>query len=104
MTCCPKCGQTLPEKPMLNGTHLTPYQKRIFELVARAGPNGIGSDDLFDKLYADDADGGPITGRKSLYVMIKRLKAKLEHHGMQVRKVPNGRRAAWNYVLTRNAP
>lgn len=99
MTCCPTCGQTLPEKPLLPGTHLTPYQKRIFEIVARAGDNGIGSDDLFDKLYENDSDGGPLTGRKSLHVIIRALNRKLERHSMRVRAYPNGRRAAWNYVL-----
>ena len=95
------CGQTLPEKPVLNGTHLTPYQKRILEIVTRAGKNGISTDDLFDKLYAEDPDGGPLTGRKSLYAIVSALNDKLEHHSMRVRAQPNGRRAAWNYVLVR---
>jgi hypothetical protein len=97
--CCPACGQTLPEKPLLDGAYFTPHQSRIFEIVVRAGSSGIGSDDLFDALYRDDPDGGPLSGRKSMYTTIGALNRKLAHHGLRLRATPNGRRTAWNYVL-----
>ena len=39
-SCCQRCGQRLPEIRL--GVRLTPLKARIFDLIRRAGPDGIG--------------------------------------------------------------
>lgn len=46
---CSHCGQPLPEKRL--GVRLTPLKARIFDLVKRAGPAGIFSDDLLAMVF-----------------------------------------------------
>jgi hypothetical protein len=41
---CPHCGQALPETRL--GVRLTPLKASIFDLVKRAGPDGILSSEL----------------------------------------------------------
>lgn len=48
---CHYCRQPLPEVRV--GTRLTPLKARIFDLVQRAGPDGIDGRDLFDLVYGD---------------------------------------------------
>lgn len=53
---CKCCGQTLPpEYPIA----LPAGPRIIFELVRKAGKQGIRSDRLYEKLYANRHDGGP---------------------------------------------
>ena len=47
--CCHYCGQTIPETRM--GVRLSPLKTRMFDIVTRAGPDGISSRDLFDMVY-----------------------------------------------------
>ena len=49
--CCNYCGQTLPETRM--GVRLTALKARIFDIVQRAGVDGISSSDLFDMVYTE---------------------------------------------------
>jgi hypothetical protein len=46
---CHYCGQALPEKRL--GVHMTAFKARLFDLILRAGIDGIPSDDLFSLLY-----------------------------------------------------
>jgi hypothetical protein len=46
---CPHCNQPLPE--IRAGVRLPPLKARLYDLIARAGPDGITSDDLFFALY-----------------------------------------------------
>jgi hypothetical protein len=50
--CCAYCGQTLPEIRL--GVRLPPLKARIFDLVQRAGADGIDRRDLFDIVFGDD--------------------------------------------------
>jgi hypothetical protein len=43
--CCPYCHQTLPETRL--GVRLTPLQARIFDLIQRAGDQGITRSDVY---------------------------------------------------------
>lgn len=42
---CKHCGQPLPTIRL--GVRLTPLKARIFDLIRRAGPDGIAGEDLF---------------------------------------------------------
>lgn len=56
MHVCPYCKQEMPEdKPL--AARLTPRQFAVYEAVVKAGPEGIGSQDLIDKC---------LTGRSSV--------------------------------------
>ena len=48
---CGCCGQSLPEVRL--GVTLTPLKARIFDLIRRAGPDGIPGDDLFASAFVD---------------------------------------------------
>ena len=48
---CPHCGRPLPEVRL--GVQLTPLKARIFDVVHRAGPDGIESNDLHAIAFAD---------------------------------------------------
>lgn len=86
MKTCPHCGQIIPEKHARNFPviHLVGNQKKIVDLIFRAGKNGIPSDALFERLYLNDAEGGPLTGRKILAVMVWHLNKKLKPLGYKI--------------------
>ena len=48
---CQHCGRPLPEVRL--GIQLTPLKARIFDLIRRAGPDGIGGDELHAIAFAD---------------------------------------------------
>jgi hypothetical protein len=48
---CPHCHQPLPE--MRLGVRLTPLKARIFDIVQRAGRDGIERNDLFGIVFGD---------------------------------------------------
>lgn len=83
--CCPTCKQTIPSKIAMS-FKFTPRmtEERILEIVKRAGPNGILSCDLFEVLYANDKDGGPLGGLKSLSKRIARLNHKLAKENKRI--------------------
>lgn len=85
--CCNYCGQTLPETRL--GVRLSPLKARIFDIVTRAGPDGISSADLFNIICTEgqsretlrahiwqinDAisdEGYRIKGTDSFYALVK---------------------------------
>jgi hypothetical protein len=94
---CRCCGQTLP--PEIPGLVLSTHQQRIFAIVRRAGRWGVTSDALFERLYADDPEGGPLSGRRSMHVIVQNLNIKLRAHGKRIRCPPRGRGVPGVYVL-----
>jgi hypothetical protein len=48
---CPCCGQPMPEVRL--GVKLTPLKARIFDIVKRAGNDGILADELFKMVYEE---------------------------------------------------
>ena len=95
---CPCCGQTLPDA-FPDGVHLSPIKRRIVERVRRAGKNGILTDDLFDFVYADDPDGGPLSGKICLQAHVWQINRRLRVIGKVIRAPKGGNRRATSYVL-----
>lgn len=78
--CCPSCGQFLPPARPL-GLRLSRGDEELLGHVRRAGVHGIPTQALFDRLYADDPDGGPLTGVKVLHVRVNTLNRRLRSVG-----------------------
>jgi hypothetical protein len=49
---CPNCGQPLVDVPQ-DIPRLTPIQQTIFEMLQRAGDNGVSADLIEDRIYRD---------------------------------------------------
>jgi len=98
MKCCPSCGQTLPRKlpivPEARG-----IKRRLLDIVHRAGPNGISTDDLFDMIWGNSSDGGPETGTKTLHVHVSVLNKALLKHKLKIKNTDVGRGACGSYKL-----
>lgn len=47
---CPHCGQPMPQ--MRCGVRMFPQTAHIFDIIKRAGPQGISGEDLFEIAYA----------------------------------------------------
>ena len=95
---CSCCGQTLPEE-LPFGIKLSKLKMRIVERVRRAGPHGILTDDLFDFVYRDDPDGGPLTGKTCLHVHVNQINRELAKVRKVIRAPVGGTRVSTNYVL-----
>lgn len=76
---CHYCGQPLPEVRM--GARLTLMKARVFDLVQRAGPDGIDGRDLFDITYA----GQEAPGRDALKSHVKQINELIEGSGYMIR-------------------
>lgn len=100
MKSCPTCGQSLPRHRPL-GLKLGPSTTRLFAMVEKAGPHGIPTDVLYDRLYANDPNGGPLTGHKCLHVRIYLLNKKLRQKGKEIAAIDlSGRNGgAATYIL-----
>jgi hypothetical protein len=74
-------------------------QRRIFEALARAGNAGLSREQLLDRVYWDDPEGGPLTARGVIAVMIcQQMNPKLEPFGLQIKGLSG--RGSWPYRLT----
>lgn len=80
---CACCGQTLPYN-YPNGLRLTPQLRRCYDIIRRAGQSGIHSDIIFDRMYKDDEDGGPLTATKIISVYVCSLNKKLPPFGQKI--------------------
>lgn len=99
---CECCGQSLPPR-LKSKARLSVLQRIILERVHRAGINGILSTSLFDYVYADDPDGGPLTGMKALHVRIYHINQKISLDGLRIRAPTGGMGGHTNYVLEKVA-
>lgn len=87
--CCPTCGQTLPpDKPL--GLELRGHQLTIANLLLKAGPHGLDTDVLFARLYENDPNGGPLTGKKILSVLVNQLNKRLALVGKKIKATSYG--------------
>jgi hypothetical protein len=93
---CPTCGQTLP-RPRPHGLRLSPLRTRLFEIVQRAGDNGITTADIADMLYADHPDGGPQTAHKCIHVHVYNINKKLRPAGYEIKARNWGRLSDGDY-------
>lgn len=98
MNCCPTCGQTLPPaKPL--GLALRGQLLKITNWLLKAGPHGLPSDILFERLHADNPEGGPLTSIKTLHVQVWHLNQRLARVGKKVAATSRGRGGPCTYVM-----
>lgn len=95
---CKCCGQKLPR---LLGVTLSLGYLRIVQIVQAAGEQGIRADRLFDALYDDDPDGGPLTGIDNLHSRIKQLNNHLAKARWKVQGSRSGNGSFGFYRLVR---
>ena len=74
---CPYCNQPLPE--MRLGVRLTPFKARLFDVVARAGSDGIMGEDLYNLVCTEGQS------RDTLKVHIWQINDILEDEGYRIR-------------------
>ena len=97
--CCPTCGATLPLDD-LDSLHLTPQQRRIVDIVTRAGVRGIPTNRVVDALYEHDATGGPDNAQLVGHVQVCKLNKELAKRGKAIRAPRGGNRFGFtNYTL-----
>ena len=80
---CPHCGHPMP-RDFLPYVKLTRMQKRILEIVSRASPNGISTEELAGMVYANDPNGGPAWAYSCIKTTVCRLNKILKPHGLRV--------------------
>lgn len=91
MSFCHCCGQPVTAQTILTaprkrkGGLLTPREWRIFDTVL-AAPDGIGAEELFNKVMPDD-----LGGRRSLALAIWLMNKKLRPAGCEIWSGPSGR-------------
>jgi hypothetical protein len=88
---CECCGHPLPSYHALLG--LTRGQQRIFEIVEKAGKAGITADRVRDKLYADDANGGP-DSPNVINVQRTKMNRALQEYDLKIRST-GGHHSIW---------
>lgn len=79
---CPHCGH--PMAPDGAAGSLYGRQRRFFQIVERAGTDGIDGPRLRQKLYADIADGGPESPH-IIAVMAQQINRKIKPFGLTIR-------------------
>lgn len=79
---CPTCGHPIVSDEI--GIVLTPLQRRIFNIVKRAGIAGISRDDLMEMLYANAADGGP-SNRNIIAVTCHQMNRRLAQFSIAIK-------------------
>lgn len=99
---CPCCSQDVPVPTayvVAVNCNLKPMEARILEAIWDGGGLPIQTEKIFDRMYADDPDGGPAPAR--MYSTLKEsmvgLRKKLAGSGVGIETV--GYRAGWRLVL-----
>ena len=77
---CQCCGHPLPEYEVMLG--FTRKQQQLFVIVQKAGQAGIAAEQIIDRLYAGDQNGGPESAN-ILSVMHQKMKPNLFKNGMK---------------------
>lgn len=95
MKTCMCCGQTLPPRDPVPD-FLTPLGSKLFRRVRRAGLYGIPAEVLFNHLYGDRPDGGPLGGLHSMAVVISQANFHLKR---KLRRMIRKDGTHGNYVL-----
>lgn len=89
---CPRCGQPLPI--LRYGVRLTPLKARIFDLIARAGPDGICAHELFNMTMRDRG-----VGRVAMRSHISQINNAMEETAIMIRG--QGGRAPRYWIVKR---
>jgi DNA-binding response OmpR family regulator len=83
---CPCCGQPMPESALTWNHHegllagrgravsFGPVTANIFDVLWRAKGRAVPAEELVARVYANDIDGGPLTARKAVQVLIFKLR------------------------------
>jgi hypothetical protein len=84
---CPTCGHPVTVLLAVEklGVILAPRQRQLYELVEKAGTAGIAAGAIFERMYANDPDGGPDSGSSIVSVMVRQLNKKLYTTGLEIR-------------------
>ncbi len=76
---CECCGHPLPDSEIM--FDMTRQQRRLFQIIQRAGRGGITRDGIFELMYSQK-DGGP--SRNIVSVMKVKMQPKLAKHGLKL--------------------
>jgi hypothetical protein len=79
---CPTCGHPIPFDQV--SASLVGKRRKLYEIVAAAGINGISSMQIMTQLYADDPTGGP-ESQNIVCVMVGHVNRRLERHGVAIK-------------------
>ena len=94
---CKCCGHPLP--PPEHRACLSPQQREIFDLVAKAGKRGITAKSVFDRLFQLDPNGGPDSGTRGVYTQIFHINEKFTKRKIRMRVRANYRSTGARYFL-----
>lgn len=90
---CEKCGHPLPSLEVQ--LDLTKPQRRIFNALQRAGQAGLTRDQIIEKVYTDDPNGGPLTALNSICVQRWKMNKKMKPFGLFI-KTTKGKPSYWS--------
>src|SRR6516164_5920763 len=93
---CPRCKQLIPPKDLFRSQ---PVKARIYEFIA-AHPEGVTRQQILDRVWADDIDGGPEFANV-VSVHVKAMRPILEREGVTI---TCARGPGATYRLERKAP
>ena len=85
MTHCPFCGTKLQQPPDLSQLAVLPNQRlkrRLLDALLAAYPRGLSTEQLMDKMFWDDPDGGPESN--TIAVRVSKLRPDLEPLGWTI--------------------
>jgi hypothetical protein len=81
VTLCKCCGHPIVADEI--GIVLTPLQRRIFNIVKRAGAAGISGRDIMDEVYANTQDGGP-ESTNIIAVVVNQMNRRLAQFSIKI--------------------
>ena len=68
---------------------LSPQLFEIFLLISKA-KSGVTPEQLFQSIYGDDPNGGPLCGRKAIHVQRRNLNRRIAPLGLHIRSAGSG--------------
>lgn len=92
---CPACGQALRTLPP--GLSLSPLELGLYNILKKAGDDGIIVLDIAGKLYRDYVNGGPENANKVVHILKMSLNKKLK--GARQRVITTHRGHGSRFVL-----
>ncbi|TCP88953.1 transcriptional regulator [Rhizobium sp. PP-CC-2G-626] len=102
---CPCCGQnlvsSLPAAGLKNVRFYGSTQTLVLHALAEAYPRGMTKEQLFDVIYSENPDGGPLYGPNIIAIHIGKLRPKIEQLGWTI---PHNAVGAGNFGSYRLAP
>lgn len=81
---CPSCGHPIVSDEI--GVVLTPLQRRIFNLVKRAGVAGVSCQEVMAIVYANVRGGGPVSAN-IVSVVCNQMNKRLEQFSIAIKGI-----------------